>query len=393
MILADGQEVHYANSRNNMFEYSWTMKGNHVLKIIAHASPPLSPTPGFRQYDFFVNGQSFFSFPKVFRVGLPPNDPRARSPGTARMAEASHRYTPGTVGRRSNSTTGIVSLEAPGNVDEVRKLSFPPFVSQYFLSIHHRKRRTCRKQYVNHSRTTKSRKQSPHQLRLTCLTSDLPLQVVVHKRGPWFQRRPAIRLVFRPVALRRSQVRELSWPPLLLRDTAAMQLRQISTPRGLTPMVPRHPQRPTHTHQLRRMVMVLLQPIIRIQPKILQTHTEHKHQLLPIRMPLLRLRIHTRLLPVVTHTLLQHQPLQRIHTEPRQPQQTRTPESQLRLLQEAVTCTATPLHLRILMGPRGLPLNPMLTVSRPSSPRGPTCSRRPVQRPLQGQPPQIPTEL
>lgn len=135
MILADGQEVHYSSSRTNIFEYSWTMKGNHVLKIIAHAAPPLSPTPGFRQYDFFVNGQSFFSFPKVFRLGLAPNDPRARSPGTAQMAEASHRYTPGTVGRRSNSSAGIVSLEAPGNVDEVCLVSNLQFHLNNFILI------------------------------------------------------------------------------------------------------------------------------------------------------------------------------------------------------------------------------------------------------------------
>jgi hypothetical protein len=76
LVLADGREVHCSTSRGSIFDFSWTIKGNHVLKIVAHASPPLSVTPGWRQYDFFVDGQSFFLFPKVFRLGLAPGDPR-----------------------------------------------------------------------------------------------------------------------------------------------------------------------------------------------------------------------------------------------------------------------------------------------------------------------------
>lgn len=124
MVLADGHEVHFSNSRSNVFDYSWTMKGNHVLKIVAHANTPLSPTPGFRQYDFFVNGQSFFGFPKVFRLGLAPNDPRGQiSPSNAAMmAESSRRpgsgRNPGGVGGPRHSANNIASLEAPGNQDE-----------------------------------------------------------------------------------------------------------------------------------------------------------------------------------------------------------------------------------------------------------------------------------
>ena len=110
LVMVDGQEVHYSNSRNNIFDYSWTMKGNHVLKVVAHASPPLSPTPGFRQYDFFVDGQSFFSFPKVYRLGLAPGDPRGRAPqGGVSMADRS---------ARTNRSGGIASIEAPHNPDE-----------------------------------------------------------------------------------------------------------------------------------------------------------------------------------------------------------------------------------------------------------------------------------
>jgi len=61
MILADGHEVHYSTNRGGEIDFSWTMKGNHILKVTAHAAPPLTATPGFRQYDLHIDGQSFFT--------------------------------------------------------------------------------------------------------------------------------------------------------------------------------------------------------------------------------------------------------------------------------------------------------------------------------------------
>lgn len=126
LVLADGHEVHVSTSRGGIFDFGWTMKGNHVLKILAHASPPLSMTPGWRQYDFFVDGQSFFTFPKVFRLGLaagehPRGDPSNQSGGqagalgssSARMtARGYSNYTipPASLGSGSNH---IASIEAP----------------------------------------------------------------------------------------------------------------------------------------------------------------------------------------------------------------------------------------------------------------------------------------
>ena len=120
LILADGQEVHYSHSRSSVFDFSWTMRGNHVLKVVAHASPPLSPTPGFRQYDFYVDGQSFFSFPKLYRLGLAANDPRASSSPTAptRLAEGGQRRQSNIDSSRSVSSANIASIEAPHNPDE-----------------------------------------------------------------------------------------------------------------------------------------------------------------------------------------------------------------------------------------------------------------------------------
>ena len=69
-ITMDGKEVHYSASRGGLLDFSWSVRGNHVIKVIAHASPPLSATPGFRQYDLFVDGQSFFNMPKVYELGI-----------------------------------------------------------------------------------------------------------------------------------------------------------------------------------------------------------------------------------------------------------------------------------------------------------------------------------
>ena len=85
-----------------------------MLKVVAHATAPMSVDPGFRQYDFFVDGRSFFTFPKVYRLGLTGG--RTLSPNTAdvgvtngRMAESSERRSRG----------DIAAIEAPHNPDEV----------------------------------------------------------------------------------------------------------------------------------------------------------------------------------------------------------------------------------------------------------------------------------
>ena len=141
LVLADGQEVHYSNNRGNLFEFSWTMRGNHVLKVIAHASPPMTPTPGFRQYDFLINGQSFFSFPKVFRLGLSAGDSRATASPTspALMAESSRRFNasgPGGPGKRRAASAGnIANLEAPGNPDEVSVCGTDGVCSIWFTAL------------------------------------------------------------------------------------------------------------------------------------------------------------------------------------------------------------------------------------------------------------------
>ena len=118
LVLCDGQEVNYSNSRTNVLEFSWTIKGNHVLKVVAHASPPMNATPGFRQYDFYVDGQTFFNFPKVFRLGLDANDPRGAASPSRSMVSAGDYGRPYSNSTRSAGSTNIVQIEAPHNPDE-----------------------------------------------------------------------------------------------------------------------------------------------------------------------------------------------------------------------------------------------------------------------------------
>jgi len=120
LILADGHEVHYSNIRGQQFEFSWTMKGNHVLKVIAYAAPPINPVPNFRQYDFFVDGQSFFTMPKVYRLGLSSNAPGSGN-GQGPPPAAAHRsptYNNYTLTESRPDENNIVNLEAPQNKDE-----------------------------------------------------------------------------------------------------------------------------------------------------------------------------------------------------------------------------------------------------------------------------------
>eukprot|EP00537_Pseudo-nitzschia_pungens_P009941 CAMPEP_0172386876 /NCGR_PEP_ID=MMETSP1061-20121228/4331_1 /TAXON_ID=37318 /ORGANISM="Pseudo-nitzschia pungens, Strain cf. pungens" /LENGTH=704 /DNA_ID=CAMNT_0013116395 /DNA_START=384 /DNA_END=2498 /DNA_ORIENTATION=- len=148
LVLMDGKEIHFSSNRNNLFEFNWTMKGNHVLKVVANAQPPMSAAPGFRQYDLFVDGQSFFTFPKVFRLGLAPNDPRGVSGSSSSRrrqpragygnsssnnsikssSNSNKPYDYGVgggddmrstrSGRSMNSSNNIAAIEAPHNPEE-----------------------------------------------------------------------------------------------------------------------------------------------------------------------------------------------------------------------------------------------------------------------------------
>mmetsp|Transcript_80181 Transcript_80181/g.120511 ORF Transcript_80181/g.120511 Transcript_80181/m.120511 type:complete len:620 (+) Transcript_80181:131-1990(+) len=80
-VTMDGKDVHYSSSRQGILDFSFTTRGNHVIKVICHAAPPMSATPGFRQYELLVDGQSFFTMPKMYELGVKASNPYTRVPG------------------------------------------------------------------------------------------------------------------------------------------------------------------------------------------------------------------------------------------------------------------------------------------------------------------------
>jgi hypothetical protein len=74
LILADGQEVHWAKSNvKDKMEVSWDMlNGNHKLQVIAHTSTStkfLSKKSGLGRFDLLIDGRSFSDMPKLFQLG------------------------------------------------------------------------------------------------------------------------------------------------------------------------------------------------------------------------------------------------------------------------------------------------------------------------------------
>eukprot|EP00559_Dactyliosolen_fragilissimus_P001658 CAMPEP_0184859986 /NCGR_PEP_ID=MMETSP0580-20130426/4950_1 /TAXON_ID=1118495 /ORGANISM="Dactyliosolen fragilissimus" /LENGTH=441 /DNA_ID=CAMNT_0027356909 /DNA_START=304 /DNA_END=1629 /DNA_ORIENTATION=+ len=72
IVLQDGDEVHYSVGRRieSKFESTWVMKGENILKIVAHAGLPLRNKENWKQYDLIFNGQSFSDLLHVYQLGL-----------------------------------------------------------------------------------------------------------------------------------------------------------------------------------------------------------------------------------------------------------------------------------------------------------------------------------
>lgn len=118
-ITMDGKEVHYSASRGGLLDFSWSVRGNHVLKVVAHASPPLQATPGFRQYDLFIDGQTFFNMPKVYELGIRagPTSPT----GIPRYAGAPDYAGPPAIGYNNYSVprdSGYAGAAAPRSASQ-----------------------------------------------------------------------------------------------------------------------------------------------------------------------------------------------------------------------------------------------------------------------------------
>jgi hypothetical protein len=94
LVTADGEEVHFSSGKrtDSKFETSWTMNGGHILKVINHATPPLLQTPGFRQFDFLLDGCSFFDMPKIYELGTPDANKMALARVNKSPAAAYNNY-------------------------------------------------------------------------------------------------------------------------------------------------------------------------------------------------------------------------------------------------------------------------------------------------------------
>ena len=72
VVIFDGQQIHFSVGRRGdaKFETSWSIQGGHMLKIVAHAAPPLRATPGFKQFDLMLDGLSYFAMPRIYELGV-----------------------------------------------------------------------------------------------------------------------------------------------------------------------------------------------------------------------------------------------------------------------------------------------------------------------------------
>ena len=70
LVLWDGEQVHFsvASWSETQLDVSWTM-GGHWLQLVAYATAPLVHVPGFRQFDLFLDGMSFFDMPRIYQLG------------------------------------------------------------------------------------------------------------------------------------------------------------------------------------------------------------------------------------------------------------------------------------------------------------------------------------
>lgn len=92
-LYMDGREIHMSKAArgNTKFEYSWSISGNHVMKIIANGTPPMGEMAKcHRQFDLELDGMSFFTFSRIYELGKNVKTPSA----VERREDNSHALTP-----------------------------------------------------------------------------------------------------------------------------------------------------------------------------------------------------------------------------------------------------------------------------------------------------------
>ena len=83
------------------------MRGNHVIKVVAHATPTMNGNPALKKHDLFVDGLTIFNSPKVFELGL-KRSIHAPCPG---VINENDRPTP-------SSSTRVITTTADDSVSD-----------------------------------------------------------------------------------------------------------------------------------------------------------------------------------------------------------------------------------------------------------------------------------
>jgi hypothetical protein len=72
-LYMDGREFHSSKAArgNTRFEHSWNVPGNHTLKVVANATPPITAEGArqYRQFDLQLDGMSYFDFSRIYELG------------------------------------------------------------------------------------------------------------------------------------------------------------------------------------------------------------------------------------------------------------------------------------------------------------------------------------
>ncbi len=73
-LFMDGREFHSSRAArgNTRFEHSWSIPGNHTLKVVANAAPPITAEGArqFKQFDLELDGMSYFDFKRIYELGI-----------------------------------------------------------------------------------------------------------------------------------------------------------------------------------------------------------------------------------------------------------------------------------------------------------------------------------
>ena len=71
LVMIDEREIHFSqgDSINGKITISWKTRHGESMAIIAHAAEPLKAKPGWKQFDFKIDGKSFSSFTPIYQLG------------------------------------------------------------------------------------------------------------------------------------------------------------------------------------------------------------------------------------------------------------------------------------------------------------------------------------